>query len=77
MVAQVKLEMEDKELKAKDVLVLLEKHESECNLRYKAINEKLESQAATLEKLDQRMWFIGILVIAAPFGMLLVERMMQ
>ena len=77
MVAQVKLEMEDQELKAKDVLVLLEKHESECNLRYKAINEKLESQAATLEKLDQRMWFVGVLVVAAPFGMLLVERMMQ
>ena len=77
MVAQVKLEMDDQELKAKDVLVLLEKHESECNLRYKAINEKLETQAATLEKLDQRMWFIGILVIAAPFGMLLVERIMQ
>ena len=77
MVAQVKLEMEDQELKAKDVLVLLEKHESECNLRYKAINEKLETQAATLEKLDQRMWFVGVLVVAAPFGMLLVERMMQ
>jgi len=77
MVAQVKLEMDDQELKAKDVLVLLEKHESECNLRYKAINEKLETQAATLEKLDQRMWFVGVLVVAAPFGMLLVERMMQ
>ena len=77
MVAQVKLEMDDQELKAKDVLVLLEKHESECTLRYKAINEKLESQAATLEKLDQRMWFVGVLVVAAPFGMLLVERMMQ
>jgi len=77
MVAQVKLEMEDQDLKAKDVLVLLEKHESECNLRYKAINEKLESQAATLEKLDQRMWFVGVLVVAAPFGMLLVERIMQ
>jgi len=77
MVAQVKLEMEDQELKAKDVLVLLEKHESECNLRYKAINEKLEFQAATLEKLDQRLWFVGVLVVAAPFGMLLVERIMQ
>lgn len=77
MVARVKLDMEDNELKAKDVLLLLEKHESECNLRYKAINEKLESQAATLEKLDQRMWLIGILVVAAPFGMLFVERLMQ
>jgi len=77
MVTEVTVNMEDEELKTKDVLFLLQKHESECGLRYKAINEKLESQAVTLEKLDQRMWFIGILVVAAPFGMLLVERMMQ
>jgi len=77
MVTEVTVNMEDEELKTKDVLFLLQKHESECNLRYKAINEKLESQAVTLEKLDQRMWFIGVLVIAAPFGMLLVERLMQ
>mgnify|MGYP003112164507 CR=1 FL=1 len=77
MVMEVKLDMVDEDLRAKDVLLLLEKHESECNLRYQAINEKLESQAVTLEKLDQRMWFIGVLVIAAPFGMLLVERLIQ
>ena len=77
MVTEVTVNMEDKELETKDVLFLLQKHESECTLRYETINEKLESQASTLEKLDQRMWFIGILVVAAPFGMLLVERMMQ
>ena len=49
MVTEVTVNMEDEELKTKDVLFLLQKHESECNLRYKAINEKLESQAATLE----------------------------
>lgn len=69
--------MEDQELQAKDVLLLLEKHESECNLRYTAIHEKLEQQHKTLEKLDSRMWVIGILVVAAPFGMLIVERLLQ
>jgi len=48
MVTEVTVNMEDEELKTKDVLFLLQKHESECNL-----------------------------VVAAPFGMLLVERMMQ
>ena len=76
MVTEVTVNMEDKELKAKDVLLLLEGHERECNLRYQAINEKLSSQGATLEKLDQRMWLIGILVVAAPFGMLFVERIL-
>jgi len=73
---EVKLEMDDVELKAKDVLLLLEGHERECNLRYTAINEKLESQKGTLDKLDGRMWLIGILVVAAPFGMLFVERLL-
>lgn len=68
--------MDDVELKAKDVLLLLEGHERECNLRYTAINEKLESQKGTLDKLDGRMWLIGILVVAAPFGMLFVERLL-
>lgn len=68
--------MDDVELKAKDVLLLLEGHERECNLRYTAINEKLESQKDTLDKLDGRMWLIGILVVAAPFGMLFVERLL-
>lgn len=73
---EFKIDMEDVELKAKDVLLLLQQHESECNLRYKTINEKLEVQHKTLDKLDGRMWVIGILVVAAPFGMLMVERMM-
>ena len=73
---EINLEMEDKELQAKDVLLLLERHESECNLRYEAINQKLVQQHETLEKLDSRMWVIGILVVAAPFGMLIVERML-
>jgi len=73
---EVRLEMDDVELKAKDVLLLLEGHERECNLRYTAINEKLESQKDTLDKLDGRMWLIGILVVAAPFGMLFVERLL-
>lgn len=72
---EIKLDMEDQELKAKDVLLLLKNHESECNLRYQSINEKLEAQNKTLDKLDARMWVIGILVVAAPFGMLMVERM--
>ena len=60
----VSLSLEDKELQAKDVLLLLEKHEAECNLRYEAINDKLTSQSETLKTLDMRMWGIAALIIA-------------
>ena len=60
----VTLSLQDKELQAKDVLLLLERHESECNIRYEAINEKLASQSETLKTLDMRMWGIAALIIA-------------
>jgi hypothetical protein len=60
----VNLSLEDKDLQAKDVLLLLERHESECNIRYEAINEKLASQSETLKTLDMRMWGIAALIIA-------------
>jgi len=60
----VSLSLEDKDLQAKDVLLLLERHESECNIRYEAINEKLASQSETLKTLDMRMWGIAALIIA-------------
>lgn len=60
----VALSLEDKELQAKDVLLLLERHESECNIRYEAINEKLADQSETLKTLDMRMWGIAALIIA-------------
>jgi hypothetical protein len=60
----VSLSLEDEELRAKDVLLLLERHESECNIRYEAINEKLSSQSETLKTLDNRMWGIAALIVA-------------
>ena len=56
--------VEDKDLQANDVLLLLQKHEAECNLRYQAINDKLVSQSKTLDTLDMRMWGIAGLIIA-------------
>lgn len=61
---EVTLSMEDKELRAKDVLLLLERHEAECSLRYEAINEKLADQKAALKTLDMRMWGIAALIVA-------------
>jgi|TARA_E500000318_G_scaffold2498_2_gene3263 hypothetical protein len=62
--AVVTFSSEDKDLQAKEVLLLLERHESECNIRYEAINEKLASQSETLKTLDMRMWGIAALIIA-------------
>ena len=50
-------------MKAEDVLQQLEKHESECNLRYKRIEERLDDHKSYLEKLDIRMWGLAALII--------------
>ena len=50
-------------MKAEDVLQQLEKHEAECNLRYKRIEERLDDHKSYLEKLDIRMWGLAALII--------------
>jgi hypothetical protein len=65
---EVTLSMEDKELRAKDVMLLLGRHEAECSLRYEAINEKLTDQKAALKTLDMRMWGIAALIVATAIA---------
>jgi hypothetical protein len=60
--------MEDKDLEAKDVLVLLADHENECNLRYERIEERLEEQKDFLLKLDMRMWGLAALIVATAIA---------
>ena len=55
-------------MKALDVLKELEKHEAECLLRYKNIEEKLNDQKSTLKLLDVKVWGIAVLVLVAPFA---------
>jgi hypothetical protein len=69
---EVTVSMEDKELQAKDVLLLLESHEKECSARYERIEEKLTDQKAFLEKLDLRMWGLAVLIV----GVAVAERFM-
>ena len=69
---EVTLSMEDRELQAKDVLLLLAEHENECNTRYERIEEKLTDQKAFLEKLDLRMWGLAVLIV----GVAVAERFM-
>jgi len=71
-VQEVTLSLEDKELQAKDVLLLLESHEKECSARYERIEEKLSDQKAFLEKLDLRMWGLAVLIV----GVAVAERFM-
>lgn len=52
---------------AAKVMAELAKHEAECYLRYKRIEELLDDQKANMTKLDQRLWWIVGLVIIAPF----------
>jgi|TARA_R110001583_G_scaffold190440_1_gene354704 hypothetical protein len=46
------------EMTIKELLVLQQKHEEECNLRYSRIEK-------TLDKLDMRMWGIAVLIVGA------------
>jgi len=69
---EVTVSLEDKELQAKDVLLLLESHEKECSSRYERIEEKLAEQKAFLEKLDVRMWGLAVLIV----GVAVAERFM-
>jgi len=46
-----------------EVLKQLEKHEAECTLRYKRIEERLDDHKSYLEKLDFRMWGLAALII--------------
>jgi hypothetical protein len=55
-------------MKALDVLKELEKHEAECLLRYKNIEEKLNDQKSTLKLLDVKVWGIAVLVLVVPFA---------
>jgi hypothetical protein len=43
----------------------LAKHEAECTLRYKRIEEILGDQKNQLKGLDLRMWGLGVLIIGA------------
>ena len=50
-IQEVKVSLEDKELQAADVLLLLETHESECSLMYERIEEKLNYLGANIVRL--------------------------
>ena len=67
-IQEVTLAMEDKELEAKDVLVLLADHENECNARYERIEERLEEQKSFLLKLDMRLWGLAALIVATAIA---------
>lgn len=56
------------DMKAEEILARLEKHEAECNLRYKNIEERLDHQRSYLEKLDKRLWQIAALIIVSYFA---------
>jgi hypothetical protein len=62
-------------MRVEEVLSRLEKHEAECNLRYKRIEERLDDQkelvsknSDSLTKLDIKIWGLAILIIVSPFA---------
>jgi hypothetical protein len=55
------------DMKIADLLTKLEVHEAECNLRYKAIEEKLVDHQNSLKSLDAKLWALAGLIMIAPF----------
>ena len=49
-----------------EVLAKLEKHEAECTLRYKRIEEQLGEQKLSIKALDIKIWGLAVLIIIAP-----------
>lgn len=47
-----------------EVLTRLDKHEAECNLRYKNIEEQLTTTKECIKALDVRLWGLGALIIS-------------
>ena len=63
------------DMRVEEVLSRLEKHEAECNLRYKRIEERLDDQkdmvsknSEALTRLDIKIWGLAILIIVSPFA---------
>ena len=59
-------------MKAEEVLAKLEQHGAECNMRYERIEEQLQEQRITLDKLDKRLWGLAVLIVAAAVAEQLV-----
>lgn len=59
-------------VKPEDVLAKLAHHEEKCDLRYQRIEERLDDQRKTLDRLDIRLWgLVGLIV-----GLAIAERFM-
>jgi|TARA_E500000318_G_scaffold24385_1_gene24544 hypothetical protein len=62
-------------MRVEEVLSRLEKHEAECNLRYKRIEERLDDQkdmvsknSEALNRLDIKVWGLAVLIVVSPFA---------
>jgi hypothetical protein len=57
-------------VKPEDVLEKLAHHEEKCDLRYQRIEERLDDQKKTLDRLDLRLWGLAALIV----GLAVAER---
>jgi len=53
-------------LTPEEVLSKLAHHEMKCDLRYKNIEERLDSQKEDLKGLSNKLWFLVVLIIVTP-----------
>lgn len=59
-------------VKPEDVLAKLANHEEKCDLGYQRIEERLDDQKKTLDRLDIRLWGLAALIV----GLAIAERFM-
>ncbi len=54
-------------MRNEDILARLEKHEAECNLRYKRIEERQNEFLTSLKSVGNKLWGVIIIIIGMPF----------
>jgi len=55
---------------ASKALQKIEVHEAECALRYKAINERLDSGSRRFDKVERMIWGIYPLMVTSLLGIM-------
>ena len=52
---------------AKEVLIRLEGHEKECNVRYANIEKQLDESSAKFKKAERMLWSMYPLILGSTF----------
>ena len=62
--------MANKRITTKDVLARMEKHEAECNIRWKNVEKQLEKGAEKMQRLENRIYGFNAILLTGIVAIL-------